>query len=296
MRRLIQIGVTSLLLLAILPFTSSGGPTIEVDSGAIFGGQWAQANMSATSTQNLSELPAIVEDYTATWCENCLEVEHALDTIEPYGLIQQYQFHRSIGETQDPFGTEVLDERWEERYGLRQPPTVVFNGTLKKVGSVPEFDSLEEDYSSLANQSLNLGMGSTTMTWTPTSDLTGTIAWSLTIEDSVTADARMNVSVWIVEASAEFEEGSNGKGIYPHIVREIIDLGSQSNGTQSIELPQPFDGDDLQIHLMYSLTPIVAETPVVIDPPVVSEETPALGILSSLAMCVIVAFCRREVD
>ena len=58
---------------------------------------------------------------------------------------------------------------------------------------------------------------------------------------------------WIVERSAEFDGGSNGQGTYFDLIRQITDLGSNSQGTANITLPTPHDGDDLEVHLVYLL-------------------------------------------
>ena len=103
MRQLVAIiGFT--LLLACLPVPSSGLPAAPVENGMVFGGQWSPAgNATAAVTHNFSEMPAVVEVFTATWCENCVDVEHALDDVQAEGWLQQYHVHRAIGETQDPF-------------------------------------------------------------------------------------------------------------------------------------------------------------------------------------------------
>ena len=51
-----------------------------------------------------------------------------------------FAFHRSIGETEDPFGTDVI-ANVGERYDRRAPPTVVFNAFVRH-RSVPEGDLL----------------------------------------------------------------------------------------------------------------------------------------------------------
>ena len=131
------------VLIVSLFFTSaaSAGPAETVDAGVVFGGQSTEANMSVASTMNLSDLPTIVEVYTATWCSNCVDVEHALDDVESNLSMQQYHTHRSISEVQDPFGTDELDSRYHERYGRWSPPAVVFNGTTMVKGSVAQSES-----------------------------------------------------------------------------------------------------------------------------------------------------------
>ena len=99
-------------------------------------GQWAYANNTGNSTLNLSDLPPVVEVYTATWCSNCVDVEHALDAIENDSGIQQYHIHRAINEVQDPLGSIEVDQRFHDRYGVFAPPVVIFNGTIIKPGSV----------------------------------------------------------------------------------------------------------------------------------------------------------------
>jgi len=114
--RFVSCLVSLMLLSIIIPINADAAVAEELSIGVIFGGQWAEANNSSVQSIQLADLPAIVEDYTATWCENCIDVEHALDDVAQQIPIQQYNFHRSIGETQDPFGTDVLDLRWESRY------------------------------------------------------------------------------------------------------------------------------------------------------------------------------------
>ena len=85
-----------LITLLLSTQTVSAGPAEAVESGVVFGGQSTEANTSATSAHNLSELPAIVEVYTATWCSNCVDVEHALDDVEENASMHQYHIHLSL--------------------------------------------------------------------------------------------------------------------------------------------------------------------------------------------------------
>ena len=138
------------LIIAILILTSlSSAVSIAAPStstpegvGPLFGGQSFDANVSSVTTANLSELPPIAEVYTATWCSNCVDVEHALENIENDTHLQQYHMHRAINEAQDPLGSIELDQRFHDRYGIYSPPMVVMNGSLMKVGSVTDYDSL----------------------------------------------------------------------------------------------------------------------------------------------------------
>ena len=100
---------------------------------AVFGGQHAPiANLTSIST-SIDELPAIAEDFTATWCTNCLKAEAALDELEEEGLVQKYEFHRAP-DFEDPLGDEAASTYITERYDVTSPPLVAFNGTIKKIG------------------------------------------------------------------------------------------------------------------------------------------------------------------
>jgi hypothetical protein len=129
---------------------------------------------------------------------------------------------------------------------------VGFNGTYAISGNVPVGSSLETDYSEQAAKSLNLGPGFVTFAWTPTGTNSGAVSWS--IEQST--DSSFNVSLWVVEKVGTFVDGTNGKEDYPHIVREIIHLGlinstGFNQGTESIAYADAYDGNDLEVHLMF---------------------------------------------
>lgn len=266
-----------------------------MEVGVVFGGQWVEANNSTIQHNQLADLPTIVEDYTATWCTNCVEVEHALDDIAQQIPINQYNFHRSIGETQDPFGTDVLDQRWDSRYGQRVPPTVIFNGSQKQVGSVSNGDTLQEDYTALAQLDLALGQGSSSFSWTATGQGSGSVSWNLSIDDSQFGESVISVNLWVVEASAHFEDGTNGLEDYPYIVREIQSLGNSTNGTAQITLPEAFDGDDLSVHLVYQVNnPIVEDNTDTLDSNTSKERgLPAISLIATLAI-IIAAVRSRE--
>ena len=286
--------VSLMLLSIIIPIDADAAPAETLSIGVVFGGQWAEANNSSVQTSQLADLPAIVEDYTATWCTNCVDVEHALDDVEQYISIQQYNFHRSIGETQDPFGTDVLDLRWESRYGQRVPPTVIFNGSQKQVGSVSNGDTLQDDFTALAQIDLGLGQGSSSFIWTSTGPNSGNVSWNLSIDSSQFGDSVVSVNLWVVEASAHFKDGTNGLEDYPFIVREIQPLGNSTSGTKQISLPDAFDGDDLTIHLMYQvINPIVVED-IIEQEPVDEKGLPAVSLITTLAIIVAAVQLRES--
>ena len=293
--RIVSCLVSLMLLSVIIPINADASPAEALEVGVVFGGQWAEANNSTVQASQLSDLPAIVEDYTATWCTNCVEVEHALDDVAQQIPLQQYNFHRSIGETQDPFGTDILDQRWDARYGQRVPPTVIFNGSQKQVGSVSNGDSLQDDYTALAQLDLSLGQGSSSFSWTATGQDSGSVSWNLSIDDSQFGEGVISVNLWVVEASAHFEDGTNGLEDYPFIVREIQSLGNSTSGTAQITLPEAFDGDDLSVHLMYQvINPIVEDNNDTLDSKTSKEKgLPAISLIATLAI-IIAAVRSRE--
>ena len=293
--RFVSCLVSLMLVLIIIPINSDAAAAEELSIGAVFGGQWAEANNSSVQTSQLTDLPAIVEDYTATWCTNCVDVEHALDDVAQQIPIQQYNFHRSIGETQDPFGTDVLDLRWESRYDQRIPPTVIFNGSQKQVGSVSNGETLQDDFTTLAQLDLGLGQGNSSFSWTGTGQNSGSVSWNLSIDSSQFGDSVVSVNLWVVEASAYFEDGTNGLEDYPFIVREIQSLGNSTSGTEQISLPDAFDGDDLSVHLIYQVINPIVDEDIAIQEPSTSNEKglPAASLIATLAI-VVAAVQLRE--
>ena len=156
--------------------SASALPTVEVDNGMIFGGQSTKATNASTVTHNLSDLNAVVEVYTATWCDSCVYVEHAIEEVHEEGLLTPYHIHSTLS---DPFGEEVLEQRFRDRYAhltdySHSPPGSVFNGTIKKPGKNSvldvhdnEHDNRVEEYTGLAQRDLALGAGTTLFTWAP---------------------------------------------------------------------------------------------------------------------------------
>jgi hypothetical protein len=209
--------------------------------------------------------------------------------MEDDGSIQKYHFHRA-NDHEDPFGSNNTEQYFDERYDARVPPIVIFNGTQKQVGSTPNSDSLEEDYRTLISQSLNLGEGNTTFSWASQGSNSGVASWSLDLDMTQFENYEMSVNIWLVEDSAEFLEGSNGEEIYPSIVSKIIDVGNSTTGTATIEIPTPYDGDDMQVHLMYLLTPITTDIEAGSPGEEDSSSLPSISLLASIS-CILIAAC-----
>ncbi len=282
------------LLGSVSPATAL--PASEVNNGMLFGGQWTPANTTAVQTSNFSDLKAVTEVYTATWCDNCVDVEHALEDVKAEGHLIQYHFNSTLS---DPFGVAELEQRWRDKYEPNSPPGVVFNGTMKKVGSVADDGTLQNEFTNLAKQDLGLGQGTTSFSWTPGAceDVfaCGTMTWDLAIDEEHLENASLTVYAYVVETAADYEEGTNGLGTYPHIVRDMIDVGNESQGSMMVSLPTPHDGDDLEIHLLYEIMPnppeVMEEEPEPTEP---SEDTPALSVVSTMMVVgLALAFTQR---
>ena len=292
-----------ILLISIIPSSNAGAPEELDEVGFVFGGVYIDANNSGNATIALSDLPAIVEDYTATWCTNCVKVEHALNDVEETNNMQQYHFHRFIGESEDPLGCQEGDDRWIARYDQRLPPTVVFNGTIRQVGSVPAGDSLQDDYNANLQNPLSLGQGTSTLGWVAsTNDSSAIATWNLVMDtDTIPEGASVMSSIWVVEHIAYFPDGSNGEEYYHESVRAIIELGESMSGSMDVTLSAAYDGDDLEIHLIHEvvLPEPVEEDPVTPADPVEEEDDedsglPSISFIAVLSVIMVAAFTAQR--
>ena len=289
--------VALILMISMVPTAQSGSPEQMDEVGAVFGGANVNASSTGNMSLNFSEMPAIVEDYTATWCTNCVDVEHALDDVEETNHMQQYHFHRFIGESEDPLGSQEGDERWIERYDQRLPPTVIFNGTLRQIGSVPASDSLQEDYNANLQNSLEMGMGTSSLGWSPGSNGSASIVtWNLVMDMTNLPDnSTVKSSIWIVEDLAYFPDGGNGEEYYHESVRAIVELGEDLSGSKEVSLPAAYDGDDLEIHLIHEivLPEVVDEDPAETSEPEKEDEEdsslPSLSLVAALSVVMMAA-------
>ena len=149
MRKSLTIFLFAILL---LPAPVQAGTPITIPNQGILGGYMIDlTNVSDSFDEfyaggDMAGLQ-VVEVYNATCCENCVYSEHALmDALENESATVLVH-HRSIGESQDPFGTEAGDLRWMDLYGEtsaeaasgleRAAPSVVFDGHRFVAGSAP---------------------------------------------------------------------------------------------------------------------------------------------------------------
>ncbi len=254
---------SALLMLPMAVGAPTPVPTADYPQG-IFGGISIEvSNVTDASTESpMSEFPAIAEVYTATWCENCVYAEEGLYAAigEASGETTTLTFHRAIGEVEDPFGVESVDHRWEERYGetskkvvniMRAPPTIIINGETMHAGSGGlHKEQLKPYYAESLAQPPQYSQESATssLSWSSEDMVSGTLTWNLEAGDWLPEST--TTLVFVVEASATFEEGSNGLGDYHDVVRDMVELDGNS-GSMNYTLPIAWDGDDLSLVLVH---------------------------------------------
>ena len=295
MRRLATLTIIFLILAMALP-TSNAKPAEPTNTGAVFGGQHALIDNLTTDSSPIDQLPAIAEDFTATWCDNCLQAEAVLDDLESEGLVQKYEFHRSP-DHEDPLGDDFASAYLTQRYQVSVPPMVAFNGTIKKAGTLPDSDSLESDYRAMIATPLGMGDGVSSFAWTPKANCNcdipdgyGIINWNLDLDMSLYPDMTLDVNAWFVEDTAQFSDGGNGAGSYHDIVRNITGLGGELSGTATVEIPSAYDGNDLEVHLVYVMN--IVETPQ--ETPSDESSIPGFGMLITLSAIFCAAVILRR--
>ena len=256
-----------------------GGIAIDIGAGNI---------SNSTGQIESSSWPHIVEVYTATWCANCLDSEHVVEVLSQSNQVERLHYHREYSESQDPFGTEVGDDRWIERYGpasvistdglTRTPPSIVFNGEWLHTGTLAKGGvSLADDYT----QSLSMGSSlpldglSSSLEWVASSsnNSEGTVSWTIgpNLEAKHVDDyweecgifpgmTHYTPVLFVVENVARFEQGTNGLENYSHVIRDIhrLDTDDNSNGSASITLPSIWDGADFRLVMAFEWSTIFA--------------------------------------
>ena len=284
MRKIAALVLTIVIFLPIP--ASSASDTLWDDArispipGGTIGGisiDLTNASTQSSESSQISELPSLVEVYTATWCTNCVKTEKALDEAIGDSDVTRIHYHRFWFETLDPFGSNSTDERWVEVYGRgstlssetsyssgmeRIAPSNVFDGERMYTGISTNSNSLETDYST----ALSLGSshpfsqnGSLILEAERTSLANESpvynVSWGY---DLWWPDGTYNVVGWLlfVEETAYFPEGSNGKENYSHVLHKAVKLNSEAYQNSSIKEsikvipPTPWDGDDMSVLLI----------------------------------------------
>ena len=288
--------LTAVILLPIQASATSGNLWDEARvfdeigvSGGTIGGISIDINNNSTYGSDslpLSQLPTIVEVYTATWCTNCVKTEQALDeAIENRGPnleVTRIHYHRFLYETLDPFGSNSTDSRWVDTYGSgsllstersykssdgrtvqitgteRSAPSKVFDGERMYTGISTKSNSLLTDYSTAlalgsehpfednGSLSLNLNQDSSD------SKLL-TFHWEIELWSEL-ENWEANSWLMFVENTVYFPDGSNGKGNYSHVLHEAVNLGPQATSSITLDPPEPWDGDDMSVILLVDWT------------------------------------------
>ena len=191
-----------LAFIMLMPIANAVAPVDMSSTRGLTGGYMLEISNNSTVTSAggpIHGAPSIAEVYTATWCVNCVDAEQALMDAIGNDDVTILTYHRFIGETTDPFGTEEGDNRWIDLYGetssaaagmMRAAPTIIFNGTQMQVGSVPESDSLQVDYEEhLAKPSTDFaahGAMSSQFDWDGNNS-TGALTWSMGVNSNFNA-------------------------------------------------------------------------------------------------------------
>ena len=221
-------------------------------------------NMSNDSnTMSGDEWPSLVEVYTATWCENCVTTQGIIDSLNlsEGKSMMKIHYHRFIAEVQDPFGSQITDDRWIERYGPTSrltnsygyeniAPSKVFDGERMHTGTTKSSDSLDFDYQTSFDKgsSIDVSTFSATLSWTKSSEI-NEFSWNISTP-SLDSKYAIEPMIFIIEEEGYFPEGGNGEKYYHHILRDIIPLSS-TDGNISVDFNMAYDGEDLTAVLVF---------------------------------------------
>ncbi len=219
--------------------------------------------MYAEVSMNASDMYPVVEVYTATWCENCVDTESALGEAIGDSDVMRIHYHRHWFESMDPFGNNATEERWVSAYGEastsvggtpRVAPTTVFDGERMHIGKVPSSSSLSNDYATSLATGQSSGLGGlpshlTVMAYDPAEGVV-MISWDIGLYGPI-GGCCLTLTPWLlfVEDSASFPEGTNGLEDYLHVLHDAVEL-EEMEGTASVRVPPAWDGDDMSVVLI----------------------------------------------
>ncbi|HJM13463.1 MAG TPA: hypothetical protein QF641_03110 [Candidatus Thalassarchaeaceae archaeon] len=272
-----------------------------VDGGTISGPSIPVfENMTETSmTASITNLQSVIEVYTATWCQNCVESETALDDAIANSKVTRIHYHRHLFETMDPFGSNSTEDRWVSSYGdasttiagqSRLAPAIVFDGERMYMGTNPKSESLQTDYStSLAvgsNHPFQAVAEDAHLSLDVVPSTNGlTFQWSNTGLIPAAGSPTTNSVAWIlfVEDAAYYPEGSNGVEYYRHVLHEAVMLPEWQEGSMEISIPQTWDGSDMSAVLVLDWEVSTS------DP---NRTIPAPGVVT--LMCMLAALVPRR--
>ncbi len=272
MRSIVAIFMVTLIL---LPITISTADIVTIETwdkargesnAGTIGGVTINLNDSTISeSMNIQDFPVIVETYTATWCENCVDVEEIRDEAIGDNNVSIIHYHRHFFESSDPFGSNSTELRWESSYGSasieaigmsRGAPTTIIDGERMHAGKVAKSNSLKNDFTNSIEFGTNAPLiGSISLSVESNiNQTTSLFSWNTSqlsyscIED---CPKKLSTIAWLmfVEDVAYFPEGSNGLEYYHHVLHEAIYL-EESDGSKSFEIPDAWDGNDMSAILI----------------------------------------------
>ena len=219
--------------------------------------------MYAEVSMNASDMYPVVEVYTATWCENCVDTESALGEAIGDSDVMRIHYHRHWFESMDPFGNNATEERWVSAYGEastsvggapRVAPTTVFDGERMHIGKVPSSSSLSNDYATSLSTGQSSGLGGSptnlsVMAYDPAEGVV-MISWDIGLYGPI-GGCCLTLTPWLlfVEDSASFPEGTNGLEDYLHVLHDAVEL-EEMEGTASVHVPPAWDGNDMSVVLI----------------------------------------------
>jgi hypothetical protein len=242
------------------------------NSGTLGGISISLSNDSSVDhyTMNIEDFPTIIETYTATWCENCVMVEQKRNEAIGNNNATLIHYHRHYYETQDPFGDNSTEDRWELNYGAsstnslgasRLAPTTVIDGERMHPGHRSKSNTLENDFitsisvGSTAPLYGNISLSVTKDDFsTQDNEKSSIFSWSTSTLMPICADdcrKSVSISAWLlfVEDVAYFPEGSNDLEYYNHVLHHVI-LLDELDGSMNYSYPSAWDDDDMNVILI----------------------------------------------
>ncbi len=240
-------------------------PNLDSGSKIIFGGITVDVNETYENTEDYDNLPSIAHIFTATWCNPCVDVEHAIEDVANNTKLEMLSFHRFAGETEDPFGTENSENWWKEWFNDSLPlqPTAIINGVDSfigaKQGSYENIFEVSKEKPTINNNE------KTTIIHTQFDSQTSVFEWNITNSNVC---ENIKTFVHFVEESAYFPNGTNGLKNYTHIVHHVKELDGASGTadlTQEISQISPYDGDDLKLKIVFGCITFNPDNPNIIQ-------------------------------
>ena len=207
--------------------------------------------MGASQLMLMKLIPSIAHLFTATWCNPCVEVEHAMEDVANETNLVMLTFHRFAGETEDPFGTENSEKWWKEWFNDSLPlqPTAIINGVDSFIGA--NQGSYNNMYAAAVEKPALNSLANPTMVYTDFNSTSSILEWNVTNTDNC-----QNVKVFVnfVEEEAYFPNGSNGLKNYTHIVHHVKEMPGESGTadiSQDLSEINSYDGDDLKLVITF---------------------------------------------